>query len=54
MLVALLTGLRRRFAVEGSRASPILTSTERQWLENAWSASHVVSMDSFLPDYQGT
>ena len=53
MVVALVRSLCTRAAQEGIKEPPILSAADKQWLQNAWSASETFSMSSFLPDDQG-
>eukprot|EP00435_Cladocopium_sp_Y103_P009387 s2455_g2.t1 len=53
LVVATLRGLRSRIEAHGTIESVQLSSTESQWIVDAWNASHQVTRQSFLPDYQG-
>lgn len=53
MLISLVKGLRDRARTEGFRLAPACAQQERQWMQDAWSASCVYTRESFLPDYQG-
>ena len=53
LVVALVKCLRQRASTEGLAMASNFSPADQQWLCDAWSASHIYSLESFLPDYQG-